>query len=266
MPDPVKKKIKDDPSGESKCMGGTYVTTGEANIWFQLTKFASSHQFKHKFKVDCDAKSASYDIILGHDAMKELQFDLLYSENVPKIQFEQEVEIDCKPHGFWSHPCLYQVYFQTQQSTIEKAEEEFLEKQCFSQAQYQAADLHKCLPTHLSSQEKEKLYAQLDKPRFLFKGTLRLLPTKPVHIEIKYNAKPFHGHTFSVPKAYKSMICDEVECLCHLNILHWCNESEWAAPSFRTPKKNGQIQFVSDFHQLNKWIIHCPYQMPSIHE
>jgi hypothetical protein len=140
---------------------------------------------------------------------------------------------------------------------IEKAEEEFIEKRCFCQAQYQVADLHKSLPTHLSSQEKEKLYDLLDKHRFLFKDTLGLLPTKPVHVEIKSNAKPFHGHAFSVPKAYESMIHNEVECLCHLNVLHWCNEFEWAAPSFRTPKKNGQIQFISDFHQLNKAMIPC---------
>jgi hypothetical protein len=40
------------------------------------------------------------DIILGCDAMKELQFDVLYHENIPKIRFEQEVKIDCKPRGF----------------------------------------------------------------------------------------------------------------------------------------------------------------------
>ena len=84
MPDLVKKKIKDDPSGETT-KGGTYVTTGEANIWFQLTEFAPSCLSKHKFKVDCDAKSTSYGIILGCDAIKELQIDLLYSENVSKI-------------------------------------------------------------------------------------------------------------------------------------------------------------------------------------
>ena len=60
--------------------------------------------------------------------MKELQFDLLYSENIPKIRFKQEVEIDCKPRGFWSRPHLCQVYFEARQPTIEKAEEEFLEK------------------------------------------------------------------------------------------------------------------------------------------
>jgi hypothetical protein len=54
------------------------------------------------------------------------------------------------------------------------------------------------------------------------------------------------------------MIRNEVECLCHLNVLHRCNESAWAAPSFRTPKKNSQIWFISDFCQLNKWIICQP--------
>jgi hypothetical protein len=53
MPDPVKKKIKDNPSGETKwtTKEGNYITTGEANIWFQLTEFAPSRLFKHKFKV-----------------------------------------------------------------------------------------------------------------------------------------------------------------------------------------------------------------------
>jgi hypothetical protein len=62
------------------------------------------------------------------------------------------------------------------------------------------------------------------------------------------------------------MIRNEVECLCQLNILCQCNESEWAAPSFGTPKKNGQIRFVSNFCQLNKWIICQPYPMLSIHK
>jgi hypothetical protein len=65
--------------------------------------------------------------------------------------------------------------------------------------------------------------------------------SKAVHIEIKSNDKPFHGCAFSVPKAYQSIIRNEVECLCHLNVLCQCNKSEWAAPSFGTPKKNGQI-------------------------
>jgi hypothetical protein len=38
IPDQVNKKIKDNPSGESKwtTKGGTYITTEDANIWFNL--------------------------------------------------------------------------------------------------------------------------------------------------------------------------------------------------------------------------------------
>jgi hypothetical protein len=59
----------------------------------------------------------------------------------------------------------------------------------FSQAQYQAADVCKSLPNHLSSQEKEKLYALLDKHRFLFKGTLGL-PFPPTLFTSKSNPMP----------------------------------------------------------------------------
>jgi hypothetical protein len=37
------------------------------------------------------------------------------------------------------------------------------------------------------------------------------------------------------------MIHNEVNCLCHLNVLCQCNESKWAAPSFGTPEKNTDL-------------------------
>jgi hypothetical protein len=45
---------------------------------------------------------------------------------------------------------------------------------------------------------------------FSKQGTLGLLPTKPIHVKLKSNAKPSHGCAFSVPKAYKSMICNKL--------------------------------------------------------
>jgi hypothetical protein len=95
MPDPIKKKIKDDPSGETKwtTKRGTYITTGEANIWFQLTEFAPSCLFKHKFKVDCDTKSASYDIILGCNAMKELNSTFSTVKMYPRSDSSKKLKL-----------------------------------------------------------------------------------------------------------------------------------------------------------------------------
>jgi hypothetical protein len=50
-----------------------------------------------------------------------------------------------------------------------------------------------------------------------------------------------HANPFFAPKAYKSMMCNEVNHLCHLYVLCRCNESKLVTPSFGTPKKNGQI-------------------------
>jgi hypothetical protein len=67
MPDPIKKKIKDDPSGETKwtTKGGITLQPEKQTFGSNLPNLPPSHLFKHKFKVDRDAKTASYGIILG---------------------------------------------------------------------------------------------------------------------------------------------------------------------------------------------------------
>ena len=42
------------------------------------------------------------------------------------------------------------------------------------------------------------------------------------------------------------------------------NRSEWAAPSFIIPKKDGQVRFISDFRRLNKQVKRTPYTIPHI--
>jgi hypothetical protein len=46
----------------------------------------------------------------------------------------------------------------------------------------------------------------------------------------------------------------EVQRLCELGALKKVNRSEWAAPSFVIPKKDGAARFILDFRELNKRI------------
>ena len=58
----------------------------------------------------------------------------------------------------------------------------------------------------------------------------------------------------------------EVDRLCKVNVLRKVNRSEWAAPTFIIPKKDGTVRFISDFHELNKRIKRKPYPIPKIQD
>ena len=56
----------------------------------------------------------------------------------------------------------------------------------------------------------------------------------------------------------------EVERLVASGVLKKVNRSEWAAPTFIVPKKDGTVRFISDFRELNKRIKRKPYPIPKI--
>jgi hypothetical protein len=43
-----------------------------------------------------------------------------------------------------------------------------------------------------------------------------------------------------------------------------CSDSEWAAPTFIIPKKNGTVRFTLDFRRLNEELKRKPYPIPKI--
>jgi hypothetical protein len=49
-------------------------------------------------------------------------------------------------------------------------------------------------------------------------------------------------------------------------VLKKVNKSKWAAPTFVIPKKDATVQFISDFHELNKRIKQKPYPIPKIQD
>ena len=63
----------------------------------------------------------------------------------------------------------------------------------------------------------------------------------PVSFELKEGAKPYNGWAFPIPKVHKETIMKEIKCLIQLGVLELQPSSEWAAPSFVQPKKNGMV-------------------------
>ena len=58
----------------------------------------------------------------------------------------------------------------------------------------------------------------------------------------------------------------EVDRLCQIGVLKKVNRSQWAAPTFIIPKKDGTVRFISDFRELNKRIRRKPCPMPHIQD
>ena len=120
--------------------------------------------------------------------------------------------------------------------------------------------------SHRNADQKKKLLILLLEYNHLFDGTLGDWKTDPVDLELKPNAKPYHAKAFPVPQIHEAHLRREVQRLVDIGVLEKINNSDWAAPTFVIPKKNGQPRFVSDFRVLNANLRRKPYPIPSIQD
>ena len=75
---------------------------------------------------------------------------------------------------------------------------------------------------------------------------------------------PYHARAFPIPKVHEETLKLELQRLCKIGVLRRVNNSEWAAPTFIVPKKDGTVHFISDFRELNKRIKRKPFPIPNI--
>jgi hypothetical protein len=100
----------------------------------------------------------------------------------------------------------------------------------------------------------------------LFDGTLGTWKGGQYDIDLKADAKPYHARSFPIPKIHEKTLKEEVMRLCNIGVLKKVNRSEWAAPTFIIPKKDGTVRFISDFRILNTMIKRKPYPIPKIQD
>jgi len=116
-------------------------------------------------------------------------------------------------------------------------------------AKYKKADLKTVCQsqTELTVEQKGQLEALLCKYEPLFDGQLGHRQGQEVKLELKEGAKPHHSRAYNIPRCHIQRLKAEVERLVKIGILKKVNRSEWAAPTFIIPKKDGSVRFISDF-------------------
>ena len=81
-------------------------------------------------------------------------------------------------------------------------------------------------------------------------------------IEFKEDAKSYHAKPFPIPTIHEPTLKKENTRLFKIGVLKKMNNSQWAAPTFNIPKKNGTVRFISDFRELNNTINSKPFPIP----
>jgi hypothetical protein len=135
-------------------------------------------------------------------------------------------------------------------------------------AKYKPANLRKVAKeaNHLPEEQQEELHTLLNKYKDLFDGTLGHWNDVELKVKLKPDATPYHARAYPIPHKYVDTLKLELERLCKIGVLKKVNRSKWAAPTFIVPKKDGSVQFISDFRELNKWIKQKPYPIPKIQD
>jgi hypothetical protein len=77
---------------------------------------------------------------------------------------------------------------------------------------------------------------------YLFDGSLGKWNMGAYDIELRPDVMPYHAaRAFPIPQIHTGTLKIEVERLCKVGVLKKVNHSEWAAPTFIIPKKDGSV-------------------------
>lgn len=119
---------------------------------------------------------------------------------------------------------------------------------------------------HLTLMEQRKLEDVLSKVKELFDGSLGHYNGGKIKLELEDGAVPFHSKAYSIPISQQQAFKKELQHLVEIGVLSKAGPSEWAAPTFCIPKKDGRIRWLTDFRALNKNLRRHTYPLPLIDE
>ena len=234
--------------------GGTLNTDTKCSVEFSIPELQDARLIKWDMYVTKNL--GAYDMILGHDLMTDLGIDIHFST---KSVTWDGVEIPMKDRD-----ATFKESFHVGDTVaMEEAATRIRE---ILEAKYEKANLRDICDKsmHLETEQQEQLFRLLSQYEELFNGELGHWDGDDYKIDLIEGATPYHAKAFPIPRVHLETLRAEVQRLCDLGVLKRVNRSEWAAPTFIIPKKDGSVRFISDFRELNKRIKRKPYPIPKI--
>ena len=137
-----------------------------------------------------------------------------------------------------------------------------LDSKCDSVSPTEVAEQQK----HLTALQRRELGALLSRFTRLFSNELKAYKGRKMHLELEPGGREklrFQRH-YPVPHVHRDTFKKELERLVEIGALSRVDSSEYAAPSFLIPKKDGRVRWISDFRELNSVIKRKMYPLPRI--
>jgi hypothetical protein len=239
-----------------KTGNGLLTTSKQVKTHFTLPELYSDRVIEHKFNV-LEA-AINYDMIMGVDLMCELGIKLDFQDST--------ITWDEATMPFKSKEDTFETGFYLADSAAVQDSTERIKR--ILDAKYEKINIRQYVKDikHLTTAQQDSLAALLERHEPLFDGTLGNWKSEDYDIELKEGVRPYHARAYPIPKTYEQTLKVEVERLCHLGVLKKINQSEWGAPTFIIPKKDGTVRFISDFRELNKRIKRKPFPIPKIQD
>jgi hypothetical protein len=234
----------------------------------RLPEFDSNRKIESKKCLIFD-QPCRYDMILGSDFLAQVKIDISY-KNKCVSWFSNTIPL--RNRRDFMRPDFNDLVecFESQIGEDDLGDdwmESYVTR--ILDAKYEKLDLDAFIAkqTHLNEVQNDDLKSIFRKHEKLFDGTLGVYPHKKVHIELHKDAKPVHSRAYHpVPKVHLDTFKKELLHLCKIGVLEPAGLSEWASPTFITPKKDGRVPWVSNLRALNKVVRRQQYPLPIIND
>ena len=122
----------------------------------------------------------------------------------------------------------------------------------------------KCVYLLLS--QREQPYSLLNQFHNLFDGRLKTFKGPPVHFELIENPVPVRRRPYTIPTSQLAVFKDELRHLISIGVIEKAQRSEWIAGTIIVHKKDGRIQWITDFRGLDKSLRRKVYPLRKISE
>jgi len=217
-----------------------------------------------------ESNTCKYDVILGADFLTKTGIDVKYSTGTIEW-FENELPLR-NPQALKDKDYVAMAEIIAIQQEAEFFGIEWYDPASYAieilDAKYEQVLVQDVVSqlTHLNDQQKNDIGLVLNEFTKLFDGTLGVYPHRKFHIELEPGAKPKHARPYPVPVIHLEAFKKELMHLCEIGVLQTQGASEWASPTFITPKKDGRVRWVSDLRELNKVVRRRQYPLPIIQD